>query len=79
MRSSVAKWGNSLALRIPKSYAKQLGLKQGSHVEITARANALIVRKPEYTLEELLAKVTPGNRHAEVGTGRARGREKWWA
>ena len=80
MKTRVQKWGNSLALRIPKSFASEVGLKSDSPVEVTAEDGKLVitpVAKHQLTLKQLLAKVTPENLHHEVETGPAIGNEAW--
>ena len=80
MRVQVQKWGNSLALRIPKSFAAETELSLGSDVDLTIEDGRLVVTplsKPKHTLEELLARVTPENRHDEVDTGASVGAEAW--
>jgi len=66
MKTRVQKWGNSLGLRIPKSFAKDLGLADDSGVELTLEEGALVVRPdPErsWDLDSLLAGVTGENVH----------------
>lgn len=80
MRAQVQKWGNSLALRIPKALAIETHLEQGSEVELSLTDGALVVtpaRQPTYLLESLLAGVTRANRHGEVDHGAPAGREAW--
>ena len=80
MRARIQKWGNSLALRIPKSFAVEAHLDQNSEVEISLVDGTLIlspVPKAKVTLEDLLAGVTEENLHGEVGTGPAMGNEAW--
>jgi len=80
MDAAVQKWGNSLAIRIPKPLAGELGLSQGSAVELTLDDGALSVRPkpvPEPTLEELLAEVTEENRHEPVDADDGVGLEVW--
>lgn len=80
MRAQVQKWGNSLALRIPKSFAAETGLAMSSDVDLTIEDGRLVVTplsKPRYTLDDLLARVTPENRHDEVDTGPSVGAEAW--
>jgi antitoxin MazE len=77
MKSVVSKWGNSLAIRIPQAYAEQLGLKEGSTVEVSAQTDAIQIRKPKYALDALIADITPDNRHSEVDWGRSVGNEEW--
>lgn len=75
----VVKWGNSLAIRIPQSLAKQTKLGEGSQVELLATTEGFRVKKrPEHpTLEELLARVTDENRHDSVDWGFPVGNEIW--
>ena len=80
MKTRVQKWGNSLALRIPKSFASEAGLDQNSLVEVSLKEGNLIVvpaREPKFTLKQLLARVTEENLHHEVNTGPAVGGEVW--
>jgi len=80
MRTRIQKWGNSLALRIPKSFAGEIGLKQDSPVEVSLEGEKLVVlpaRESKVTLESLLAQVTDDNVHHEVKTGPAVGNEVW--
>jgi len=80
MRSRIQKWGNSLALRIPKSFANEVGLHREASVEISLADGKLIiapVAKPKLTLKQLLSKVTEENLHHEVDTGPAVGNETW--
>lgn len=80
MRTRIQKWGNSLALRIPKSFATEVGLQRETSVELSLADGKLIitpVAEPNLTLEQLLAKVTEENLHHEVDTGPAIGNETW--
>jgi antitoxin MazE len=76
----VQKWGNSLAFRIPKSFADEIGLRQNSSIQLMIKEGALVVkpeREPQWRLEELLEKVTKDNIHRELETGSAQGDEVW--
>lgn len=78
MNTRIQKWGNSLALRIPKAFADETGLESGSLVEIGVVAGQLVitpVRGLEYGLETLLAQVTEDNLHPEIVTGDPVGNE----
>ena len=80
MKTQVQKWGNSLALRIPKPFAAEIGLQRYSQVEVSVQSGRLIIEpisesSPE--LKELLAQVTEENLHGEIATGHAMGREAW--
>jgi antitoxin MazE len=77
MQTVVQKWGNSLGIRIPNLYAKELDLRNGSAVDITEESGKLIIRTQKLTLEDLLAKVTRENIHEEIGTGPSVGKEEW--
>ena len=79
MRTRISKWGNSLAIRLPKPFAEELGLGEGAEVEITVRDGRMIIMgaNREYLLEELVRGITPENRHRESDWGRPRGREVW--
>jgi len=80
MRVPVRKWGNSLALRIPKSVAEDTSIKQGTVVEVSVVKGKLVVSPlvgRRYSLKQLLAAVTRANRHPETDTGEAVGRESW--
>jgi antitoxin MazE len=80
MKTRIQKWGNSLALRIPRSFANEAGLQKETTVELSLADGKLMVTpvtKPKPTLEELLAKITEENLHREVDTGSAMGNETW--
>jgi antitoxin MazE len=80
MKTRVQKWGNSLALRIPKAFAEEAGLREDGAVELSVVAGGLVVRPvvpPAPSLEELLRGVTPENIPGEWETGPAVGREAW--
>ena len=75
--SHVAKWGSSLAVRIPKVIAQQWGVREGTAIEIAPEGGAVVLRKRSYDLAALLEQVTPENLHAEQDTGPAHGNEAW--
>lgn len=79
MRSRISKWGNSLAVRLPKPFMDELGLREGSEVEITLREGQLVLSAAgrEYALKELVDGITAENRHQKTDWGRPRGREVW--
>lgn len=73
----IVKWGNSLAVRIPKPVAEEAGLSEGDRILIEAAEGELALRRTERipTLPELVAQITPQNRYGEISTGRERGKE----
>jgi antitoxin MazE len=80
MLTKVQKWGNSLALRIPKAFARDAQLENDSLVEIRLVEGQIIVtpvETPNWTLDELLAGITKKNVHHEIDTGFAIGNEVW--
>lgn len=80
METRVQRWGNSLALRIPKPLADEVGLKDNSPVQLSLREKELVITpvvRPALSLDALLAQVTDANRHGETQTGAAVGGEVW--
>jgi len=80
MITRIQKWGNSLALRIPKSFAAEIGLHRETSVDVSLANGKLLitpVAKPKLSLEELLSQVTEENIHHEIDTGPAMGNEAW--
>jgi len=76
----VSKWGNSLAVRIPKPLAKQARLNEGDYLAlILERDGSIILRstRRKYVLSDLVSKINPKNRHAATDWGGARGKESW--
>lgn len=80
MNAHFSKWGNSVALRIPAAFAKELDVSEGKAAEIQVRDGSLVVTPvagPVYTLDELLDGMTPENMYAEIDTGKPVGNEVW--
>ena len=78
MQTKIKKWGNSLALRIPKLLALDANLKQDSLVDISIEKNSIIITpisEKEYSLEKLLKGVSKNNLHGEFNTGAPVGKE----
>jgi antitoxin MazE len=75
----VSRWGNSLAVRIPRTMADQAHLKEGQEVEVTMVDGFLTIcpQARAYTLDELLDQITPENRHDVVDWGKPEGDEIW--
>jgi len=80
MLTRVRKWGNSLGLRIPRSFAAEMGVDDGSPVDLSVHEGEMRVRpvrRRAYSLDVLLQGITESNLQGEVGTGRPVGREVW--
>jgi antitoxin MazE len=75
--AQIVKWGNSLAVRIPKPVAEAAGMREGDPIVIEADEGQIKVRRKQRipTLKELVAKITPENRYEEIPTGAAGGKE----
>jgi antitoxin MazE len=80
MHTTVQKWGNSLAVRIPKPFVEEIHIASGSEVDLTVDNGRIIIvpqAEPKYSLSELLQGVTARNKHDETETGPAVGQEAW--
>jgi len=79
MTTQIAKWGNSLGLRLPRAVAQQAQVAAGDKVEVSVRNGAIVIRpsRPIYSLRALVSKVTPKNRHSETDWAKPAGREAW--
>jgi len=80
MQTKIKKWGNSLALRIPKSFALNANLRQDELVDLSIDKERIIITpicEKEYSLDELLGNVSEGNLHGEFDTGTPVGKEIW--
>jgi antitoxin MazE len=77
MKTKVQKWGNSLAIRIPKSFATEIGLQKEAPVDISFNDGKLVISPLSDTLDEVLNRITEKNLHREVDTGSAAGNELW--
>jgi antitoxin MazE len=80
MHTKIRKWGNSLGLRIPRSFAAEAQVEEGATVDLSVENGQLLVRPlrvRKYSVNALLRHVSRRNLHDEVSTGRAVGREAW--
>ena len=80
MRVQVQKWGNSLAFRIPKAFAHETNLCQGTTVDMGIKENCIIVKpltEKKFLLKSLLAGVNRSNTHREEDFGERQGLEAW--
>lgn len=77
MRAKVQRWGNSLAVRIPKPVAQEVGMTADLEVEMSIKSGTLVLAPTRrlYTLEELVKGITAKNRHDEIDFGPPVGRE----
>jgi antitoxin MazE len=79
-RTQLTKWGNSLAVRIPKAVAEDARLREGEPVTLTvARPGSLVIKRArrKYRLSQLVARITAKNRHEETDWGEPQGKEIW--
>lgn len=80
MLTRAVRWGNSLGLRIPRAFAKEAGVEEGSEVDISLERGSLVIRPIRtsvYRLEELVSLVREDNIHEEIETEGPTGRESW--
>lgn len=80
MITKIQKWGNSLAVRIPRSVAQDTNLSSGNSVDVAVRDGQIVIapaRRRRFRLDELLKGVTAQNRHSECDSGGAVGQEAW--
>lgn len=80
METKIQKWGNSLALRIPKAFAQDINIDQDTPVSLTLEAGSLVItpiKDREFNLDYLLSQVTDENIHQEIDTGKLAGKEFW--
>ena len=79
-KTTVSKWGNSLAVRIPQRIAKQARINEGDSFALALQRDGSIVlrsTRPRYELSELVSQITPKNRHPETDWGSPVGKESW--
>ncbi len=79
MRTRISKWGNSLGVRIPKAFATEARIEDGTEVDISISGGRIVLTLPtaEYLLADLVGEVSPENRHTETDWGRPAGNEVW--
>ncbi len=80
MQTKIQKWGNSLAVRIPKAFVKEAHVAYGTTVDLSLDNGRIVIDphpEPEYLLADLLKSVTERNLHGEVDTGAPVGKEVW--
>ena len=80
MCTKVQKWGNSLAIRIPKAFAQEAHLTKESLVEVTVVDGRIVIERAptsSWSLDQLLEGVTDDNIHHEIDTGGPVGNETW--
>ena len=79
MTTRIAKWGNSLGLRLPKSVTQAARIDEGDRVDVTVKNGAIVIRpsRQTYSLDALVSQITPKNRHGETDWGTPAGVETW--
>ena len=80
MSITLHRWGNSVGLRLPKPMLEQLGLAEGSQVDVKVEGDRLVIerhRPRRLTLQEVLKGFSPDNQPGEVDWGPPVGKEVW--
>jgi len=77
--TQLSKWGNSLGVRLPKSVTREVRLDEGDTVQVSVDNGTIVIRpsRPRYSLDELVRRITPKNRHDVTDWGGKRGNEMW--
>lgn len=78
--TKLARWGNSLALRLPKAVAEDAQLREGDPVTVRVAGEGRVVVTParrRFKLKELVSRINSKNRHEESAWGRPLGKEIW--
>lgn len=80
METTIQKWGNSLAVRLPKGVATKLSLREGCRVEVHEAKEGILIRQTPNarpSLKELVRMIRRDELHEETPWGDARGNEAW--
>lgn len=79
MQAKCQRWGNSLAVRIPKAIAEEAGVREQDELELEVVARVIRMRPTQrrIALDRLLKDITPENLHGELDFGKPKGREAW--
>jgi len=78
VQAQMLKWGNSLAVRIPKPIAEDAKLREGDALEIEVAAEGAVKLQrigKVPSLAKLVSQITPENRYGEISTGPEVGKE----
>ena len=81
MRTKIRKWGNSLALRLPKSFASELGLEDETNIDMNISEGKIVLSpvagRSRHSIKKLVAGIKKSNLHNEIDSGKPIGREVW--
>jgi len=77
MRASIARWGNSLAVRLPREVAASVGLREGAALDLTVEDDAIVLRRRRYDIRELVAAMAGSEPPPLLLDDEARGSEIW--
>jgi len=78
MKTTVKRWGNSLAIRIPKAVSEELSINEKTELEMVTKDGMLILEPSHrYRLKDMLNEITDENLHGEIDTGTRTGIEEW--
>jgi antitoxin MazE len=77
MEAVLKEWGNSLAIRIPKTFLKEMNLKKDNKLEINIVDNKIVIESKDVDLQSMLNKINKNNIHKEIDFGKSEGKEVW--
>lgn len=77
MQTTIRKWGNSFAVRIPKAFITETKISDGEKIDISIKNLNIVLSKPKLSLDNLLNKINKNNLHKEIISGGPIGNEIW--
>jgi antitoxin MazE len=77
MRAVVSKWGNSLAVRVPREAATSAGLEEGAVIDLTVEDEAIVLRRRKWDIKDLVARIDPRKQPPLIAEDQPRGTEEW--
>ena len=77
MRAALSRWGNSLAVRLPKDLAESVGLREGAALELTVEDDAIVLRRRRYDIRQLVASMDSEAMPPLLLEDEPRGSEEW--
>ncbi|PIQ92429.1 MAG: AbrB/MazE/SpoVT family DNA-binding domain-containing protein [Parcubacteria group bacterium CG11_big_fil_rev_8_21_14_0_20_39_22] len=75
----IQKWGNSLAVRLPRGLADSRNLQEGSEVSLSSKGQEIVMKSlaNEETLKGMVSMISKDNLHKEFRWGDHKGKELW--
>ncbi len=77
MRTVLSKWGNSLAVRLPREAAASAGFHEGAVVDLTVEDEAIVLRRRRWDIRDLVSRIDLGGQPPLLTDDAPRGTEEW--